>query len=174
MAIGVGSRVRVVRTDVDGYVGRVGTVAEVCAPGSCFNVRLDGDEDTTHFFANNSYEGLEELVDDFDVSLALAGLEARVRDDEQVLNDVQTLMTTARSRTLETRKLLEQTKAALDLPPFKVGQRVRTPSKGVLVVDAIDRAFNQWVVLGHFSSNVSPNGTVLKQYTYPASELEAA
>jgi hypothetical protein len=52
-------------------------------------------------------------------------------------------------------------------PPFEPGDLVQPKgNKGLLTVDAVDRAFGAWIVLGHFSR------TPERQYCYPVDALE--
>jgi hypothetical protein len=108
--------------------------------------------------------GEENIVVD-DIQIAIAGVMARMAQDEE---DISTLVQTSRTRQAETRRLLDELKKAVadQFPPFRVGQTVRVRSKGgAFIVDAIERAFGMWIVLGHFPT--SP-----QRYTYPSSALE--
>jgi hypothetical protein len=116
------------------------------------------------------------MGDDFDTALALGGLEGelrliRVRMDAAIreqqrmddrLGDIDDDLK-------KYEELADKLKEALGqhTPPFNVGQHARVKSSGgILIVEAVDRAFGQWLVMGHFRFTK-------KQYTYPASELVA-
>jgi hypothetical protein len=115
------------------------------------------------------------VVDTFETSIALAGLEGELRLLRERVNailrsiqlvdrEVQELNNTLMSQESLAAQLCE----ALGeyMPPVKPGQRTKVRANGgTFIVDAVERAFGQWLCLGHF-----PQGD--KKYTYPVSELE--
>jgi hypothetical protein len=116
------------------------------------------------------------MGDDFDTAMALGGLEGELRLIRQRVDAAireQGHLAEAIGDMDDSLKKYEglatQLREALSgsMPPFNVGQHLRVKSSGgTLIVEAVERAFGQWLVMGHF-----PQG--YKKYTYPASELVA-
>jgi hypothetical protein len=115
-------------------------------------------------------------MEDFDTAMALGGLEGELRLIRQRVDaairaqeGLSSTLTDLNADLMKYEDLADKLKEALGqhMPPFNVGQHLRVKSSGgTLIVEAVERAFGQWLVMGHF-----PQG--YKKYTYPASELVA-